>query len=60
LGIRVTKRASDDQTVIAHHEIAEAIKNRDSLAAREAMYSHLLVSKKLVLSAHKEMSRQSL
>ena len=53
--IRVTRRASDQDTVVAHRQIAEAIENRDSLGAQEAMYEHLLASKKLVLSAHKEL-----
>ncbi|CAK7068526.1 MAG: HTH-type transcriptional regulator LutR [Desulfovibrio sp.] len=53
--IRVTKRASDPETITAHQEIAEAIAARDPLAAQEAMYAHLLESKKLVISAHKRL-----
>ena len=53
--IRVTKRASDHETVIAHRQIAEAIAEHDSLAAQEAMYAHLLASKRIILSTHKEL-----
>lgn len=50
--IRVTKRASDKETVVSHRLIAETIANKDPLGAQEAMYVHLLASKQLVVSAH--------
>lgn len=56
--IRVTRRESDAETVIGHREIAEAIAAHDPLAAQEAMYAHLLASKKLVVSAHKRLGTE--
>jgi len=53
--IRVTKRASDQETIVAHRKVAEAIADKDSLGAQEAMYEHLLANKKIILSTHKEL-----
>ena len=54
LFIAETNRALDQDTIIAHREIVAAIENRDSEAARDAMFVHLSFNRRLIRKIWKE------